>query len=232
MRVAATITAIQQATPTVRTLSLAVADPAFTFLPGQWVDFYVNIGEREQVTGYSITSSPLQRGSIDLAVKREGRNPVTQYIHTAAAVGDRVEIEVGGDFAYRGDAGPSLVLIAGGIGINPIMSILRYVDEAAPEVAATVLYSVRTPCELLFGDEIRRMANRRENIRAFFTATRTTGKPWHGRTGRIDASMLQSIDLDPSASYYLCGPPSMVKTVRLLLTQIGVDRTRINYEAW
>ena len=232
MRVAATITAIRQATPTVKTLSLAVGDATFAFLPGQWVDFYVNICGHERVAGYSITSSPLHPASFDLAVKRNGGNPVTRHIHESAKEGNEVEIEVGGSFVYRPAAARSLMLIAGGIGINPIMSILSYIDQAEPEVAATLFYSVRTPSELLFGNELRQMAKRRENIRAYFTVTRPFGEPWPDRVGRIDASVLKHSELDLNASYYLCGPPSMVKTLRTALINLGVDRARLHHEPW
>ena len=228
----ATITSIEPATPTVKTLSLRITDPNFGFLAGQWVDFLVAIDGRQEVAGYSITSSPLQRGCVELAVKNEGGNPVTRYVHERAKVGDRVTIAVGGNVWYRRELSDSLVLIAGGIGINPIMSILRYLDDAAPQVRATLLYSVRTPAELLYGEDIRQIAQHRRNLRAHFTVTRSQGHSWQGDSGRIDDVMLNRLRLEREALYYLCGPPAMVADVRAYLGELGIDAARIRFESW
>ncbi len=232
MKIAAQILAIQQATPTIKTLTLKLEDPAFTFMPGQWVDCYVEIDGRQEVAGYSLTSSPLTRGTIDLAVKREGDNRVTRYVHEKAGVGDRLEVELDGDFYYERDMADSLVLIAGGIGINPIMSIMRYMDKEASDVRATLLYGVRTPSELLFGDQLVEIASRNDGVRCIFTVTRPSDEPWDGRVGRIDGRMLREEGIDLEALFYLCGPPPMMRDMLALLDELGVPKPRIKYEWW
>ena len=129
MPIPATIVEISQASPTTKALRLDTGGNRLSFRPGQWVDFYADIGGEIAVAGYSITSSPSRTGGLELAVKLVGENPVTYYVHQRARVGDVVEVEVGGDFLYTSDMGGPLVLVAGGIGITPLMSIVRYVER-------------------------------------------------------------------------------------------------------
>ena len=99
-----------------------------------------------EVAGYSITSSPLTNGRIEIAVKLEGENPVTHLLHTRAKIGDELHIDGGqGEFYYQRGKGDSIVLIGGGIGLTPLISILAYVAEAHPEVGATLIYSASSP---------------------------------------------------------------------------------------
>ena len=233
MKIPATILAVSQETPTVKSINLDLGGQDFSFLPGQWIDCYVEIDGHEEVAGFSMTSSPLVHGSIDLAVKLLGENPVTHYLHERATVGDIVYVEGGqGEFYYRREMGDSLVLIGGGIGITPLMSIMRYVDEAAPEVRATLLYSAKSPDELLFRDVLAQMAGRNGAVRCLFSVTQPVARPWDGLTGRIDAAMVARAGIDLDALLYLCGPPPMITDVAATLEGLGVPAGRIKYELW
>ena len=130
MRIPATITSIARQTPTIKSFDLDLGGRELGFKPGQWVDFFVSLEGAEAVGGYSITSSPSVQDSIGLAIKLdEGDHPVTNWLHREARVGDTVEISLGGDFYYTPDMDGPIVLIAGGIGLTPLMSIVRAIDE-------------------------------------------------------------------------------------------------------
>jgi ferredoxin-NADP reductase len=233
MKIPAKIAAIQQETPSVKSFRLDLEGQQFSFLPGQWVDCYAEVNGRLEVAGYSMTSSPLTRGTIDLAVKLVGDNAVTNFLHQRARVGDTLYIEGGqGDFYYQREMGDSLVLIGGGIGITPLMSILRYVDEATSDVRATLLYSARTPSELLFHKQLMEVAARNRRIRCLFTVTQPGGERWRGRVGRIDEEMLKESQLDLNAIFYVCGPPPMIKDMAALLSGLEVNNSLIKYEQW
>ena len=76
---------------------------------------------------------------------------MTNWLHREARVGDSVEISLGGDFYYTPDMDGPIVLIAGGIGLTPLMSIVRAIDESDQSTPATsLIYSVSTPAEILF----------------------------------------------------------------------------------
>ncbi len=233
MRIPATIASIAQATPTVKALKLDVGSHPFNFLPGQWVDCYLSPEGHDDVAGFSITSSPLTRGTIDLAVKLVGDNCVTRHLHESSEVGDVVYVEGGsGDFFYEREMGDSLVLIGGGIGITPLVSIVRYIDEAAQGVRVSLLYSASTPSELLFHDELLELASRDGAFSCHFTVTRRSEEPWNGAVGRISAKMLTDANVDLEALFYLCGPPPMIRDVLDLLRDLDVPDSRVKSEQW
>ena len=151
MRLTATITAIKRETPTVKSFALDLGGREIGFSAGQWVDLFVSIEGAEAVGGYSITSSPADQSTIRLAVKHDGSDhPVTNWLHDDAREGDLVEVSLGGEFTYTPDEAPSVVLIGGGIGMTPLMSIVRAVDEMARLTCLTLVYSASSPDEILF----------------------------------------------------------------------------------
>ena len=233
MKVPARIAAIRLETPTIKSFRLDVRDPGFSFLPGQWLDCCVEIDGRHEVAGYSMTSSPLNARTISLAVKLVGENPVTHFLHRRAAVGDQVHVDGGqGDFYYQRSMGESLVLVGGGIGLTPLMSIVRYVEEAEPDVNVTLLYSARTPSELLFHDQLNEIAVRNERIRCLFSVTGRSEEAWSGRLGRIAAVMLRDAGIDLGALFYVSGPPAMVDDVVGTLEALGIRASHVKHESW
>jgi ferredoxin-NADP reductase len=235
MGVDVTITRIRQETPSVKSFLLDLGGEPFSFNPGQWVDFYIDLGYKMEVGGFSITSSPLQQGAIELAVKKQAHGAPSAYLHEKAKVGDSFIVDGGfGSFYYdyERDRGDPLVLIAGGIGITPMMSILRYVDEAHPEVEAILLYSASTPSELAFHQELEAMAARNPRIRCVFTVTHLNNEPWNGHVGRIDLALLKKCLSEQEPWYFVCGPPSMLDDIPPLLVELGVNRARIRMERW
>ena len=233
MRTPVTIIAIEQVTPTVKALKLDLGHRPFSFLPGQWVDCYLTPDGHGDAAGFSMTSSPLAEGTIDLAVKLLGDNAVTHHLHHRARVGDVIYVEGGsGDFFYRREMGDSLVLIGGGIGITPLMSILRYIDEAARGVRVSLLYSASIPSELLFRDALSELATRNNAITCLLTVTRNSGEPWDGAVGRIGPGTLTEAGLDLGALFYVCGPPPMIRDVLSMLKDLGVPDSQVRYEQW
>ncbi len=233
MRTRATITSITQETPTVRSFRLGLTDASFSFLPGQWVDCSARIGGHWEVAGYSMTSSPTTRGTLELAVKLAGDNPVTHFLHREARIGDELMVDGGhGDFYFDRGMGDTLVLCGGGIGLNPLMSILRYIDEVCPETRATLLYSAKTPDELLFRAHLEAMAEGNERIECVFTVTGSRPVAWGGRVGRIGAALIDEVSRAMEALHYICGPPEMIDTLAPELAGLGIPRDRIKYERW
>jgi ferredoxin-NADP reductase len=229
------LTRIRQETPTVKSFLFDLGGQPFTFLPGQWVDFYIDLGYKTEVGGFSITSSPLQRGTFELAVKMQAHGVPSVYLNETAKVGDTFIVDGGfGTFYYdeQRDKGAPLLLVAGGIGITPMMSILRYLNEAHPEVEVTLLFSATTAEELVFREELEAMASRNPRIRVVFTVTRHHDEPWEGRVGRITLALLKEHLPQPGAWCFICGPPAMLDEVPPLLAQLGVDPSHIRMERW
>ena len=233
MRIPAVIARIERQTPTIKSFELDLDGHELGFKPGQWVDFFVTIEGAEAVGGYSITSSPSVQDSISLAIKLdEGNHPVTNWLHKEARVGDTVEISLGGDFYYASHMDGPAVLIAGGIGLTPLMSVIRAIDESGAPMPATLIYSVSTPSEILFRQELEDIARRNSAIRLVFTITRLEEERWGGHIGRIDAELIRAAQVSLDSLFFICGPPGMIRDVVAMLVKMGVPASRIMYEQW
>lgn len=234
MQLDTTIAAIHQETPTVKSFVLDLNGQRLSFFPGQYVDvIFGPPGEHYAGGGYSITSSPLLKGVIHLAVKKVLDGGDSATLHEHARVGDPALVTgPAGDFYYEPSSASPVVLIAGGIGITPLMSMLHYVVDAEPDTLVTLLYSARTPSELAFRKELEAMAARNPNIRCLFTVTQPRNESWNGRVGRIDRQLLEQHTTDRETVYYVCGPPGMRDAITELLRDLGVDHSRVKSEEW
>ena len=228
----AQIAAITPATPSIHTLRLAIPDAGFRFLPGQWVDLSIEIDGMTHTSGYSITTSPIHQGEIELAIKASARHPVARWVHERARVGDRVRVSQGqGPFVYLPEMSDNVVLIGGGVGVTPLLSIFRHVRDARLPTQVHLVYSVSDSREILFRDELDAAARAHDNLHVSITVTQPD-PAWHGLTGRIDPVKLHALDVPDDTLYYLCGPKGMVEDMSTLLHDLGVPMNRIIFEKW
>jgi ferredoxin-NADP reductase len=228
----ARITAIIPATPSIHALRLAIPDANFRFLPGQWVDLSIELDGIPHTAGYSITTSPIHQGEIELAIKASARHPVARWVHESARVGDQVKVTQGqGPFVYLPEMSDNVVLIGGGVGITPLLSIFRHVRDARLPTQAHLVYSVSDSREILFREELEAAVRAHDNLHLSITVTQPDPR-WHGLTGRIDPVKLHALDVPDDTLYYLCGPKGMVEDMSALLHSLGVPMNRIIFEKW
>lgn len=222
---------IRQETPTVRVLKIDLLGQEFQYKPGQWIDCYAEINGVREVVGYSLASSPsMSRDFIELAIKTSD-NPVTEYIHTDAAIGDTLYIEGGqGMVYYEKSMGEKVVLAAAGIGIAPLMGILRYIDDATKSTV-TLFQCASTIEELVYINEIRERAESNTRIRYYPTVTRDDSAINVGK-GRITGETFENYDVDYNSLFYLSGPGDMIPSLKDYLMQHNVNPNRIKYEMW
>lgn len=233
MKIPVRIADIREISPTVKSFTIALDGQPFTFLPGQWIDCFIDIDGKTEVAGYSMTSAPNEEGWFSIAVKLVGDNPVTDYLHDCAKVGDTLTVKGGsGDFHYTSDDSHPLALIAGGIGITPIASIIRCIDKTDLQIPTTLIYSANAPSELLFRDEFEGIDTHNRNFHPHFTVTRPHSEQWNGSTGRIDAAALREAGIGANHQCYICGPPEMIRAMLAALKEIGVPEERLRYEQW
>ena len=228
----AQIAAITSATPSIHVLRLAIRDAAFRFLPGQWVDLSIEVDGVTHTAGYSITTSPIHQGEIELAIKASTHHPVARWVHEQARVGDAIRISQGqGPFVYLPEMSDNVVLIGGGVGITPLLSIFRHVRDARLPTQAHLVYSVSDSREILFRDELDTATRSHDNLHVSITVTQPDAD-WHGLTGRLDPVKLHALDVPDDTLYYLCGPKGMVEDMSTLLHDLGVPMNRIIFEKW
>lgn len=227
----ARIERIEQATPLIKVFTL-VADPGrFHVRAGQWLDLAIPRTGEPCIGGYSVVSAPSADGRFQLAIKYADHHPATHHLHTVIQEGDEVLITAGqGRFFFEPGMGREVVLLGAGIGVTPLMSILRLVHREMPDVHAHLVYSVASRREVLFADELARMAQA-PNIEVTLTVTRDA-EDWLGHTGRISHSLLESLKLSREALYYYCGSPEFIEDMTKLLTAWGIPEDQLKYEKW
>jgi len=208
------VVAVKPETPRVKSFRFSVPH-WIAHLPGQ--HYEVRLTAPDGYTAqrsYSIASSPLDRGEIELTIDRLDDGEVSPYFHDVVAVGDEVELR--GPFAsYFVWTGQSPALLAGGgSGVVPLMSMLRHRRRTAPELQMTLIYSTRSPEEIIYAGELGQDA--------LITLTRAVPEDWKGHRGRVDAELIAQAGPAFAAGYaFVCGSNGFVESTTRLLLQAG-----------
>lgn len=203
----------------------------FEFRAGQFLTVRVPVNGKPLARCYSISSSPEARGYLEISVKRQGI--VSGALHAVVRPDSLLEVKgPGGAFAYPvGDDRP-LVLLAGGVGITPLMSMLRHAVAADPTRPVTLALSVRDAREVPFGEELRLLARRNPQVQVAVAVTRGT-PPKGCYAGRIDRRLLEHLVRDRARSlFYLCGPLPMIDSLKAELAALGVPALQVRSEAF
>ena len=230
----ATIAAITQETPTVKTFGLSL--PSRTpHRAGQHYDLRLTAADGYQAQrSYSIASAPERGGLVEITVERIEDGEVSSYLHTVPVIGDKVEIRgpIGGYFVWDASQDGPLLLIAGGSGVVPLMAMLRHRAAAHAPVPARLLYSARSFDDLIYREEFEGLASDGSGLEVFCTLTRAQPPGWLGFGRRIDAAMLAKVvrPLGPSPMVFVCGPTLLVEAVATGLVQAGIRSDLIRTE--
>jgi ferredoxin-NADP reductase len=217
----ATVASIKRETPRVKSFRLEL--PMWMpHLPGQHYDVRLTApdGYRAQ-RSYSVASSPLDEGEIELTIDYLADGEVSPYFHDVVEDGDQVEVRgpFASYFVWRGES-PTL-LVGGGSGVVPLMAMLRHRRRTMPELPMRLVYSVRSGDDVIYADEL--------GDDALLTFTREPPTGWHGHSGRIDAGLIGDA-VDGAATAFVCGSNAFVEAASDLLLDAGLDATRIRTE--
>ncbi|MDF0544126.1 FAD-binding oxidoreductase [Sphingobium sp. H39-3-25] len=229
---------IVRETPTVLTFRLAdlAADRLpFDFLPGQFLQVEVEPEDgKTSRRSYTIASSPTQRAYVELTVKREEQGVVSRHLHNKIPAGDLLKVSGPfGAFTFTGTDAQSIVLIAGGVGITPMMSVLRYLTDTAWDGDIFFFYGARSTEEFVFRDEIERLERRFANLHVIAAMPRSPGTVWMGPEGSITREMiLAAVPEIASRRIHMCGPPAMMGAMRTILGELGVPEAQVHTEAF
>lgn len=222
-------------TPDTKTIRFKLDSP-LTFKPGQFVMLNADVLENGQKKfvkrAYSISSSPLIKEHIDLTVKiYPEKGLVSKRLYNMKV---DEEMEMTGPFGFfllDENIHKDIVMIAGGVGVTPFMSMLRFIkDKKLSNINATLLYSSKTPEDIIFGKELLNETYP-ENIKVHLTITRPNGNNWSGITGRINEEVIRKLVPEISKPfYYICGPTVMVEETAKLLKTMGIEDSKIKLE--
>ncbi len=227
----ASVDAVTDETPQVRTLTLGVPDwPGHQ--AGQHLDVRLTADDGYQAEReYSIASAPGEPVAITVEQLPDGE--VSPYLTQELRTGDQIEIRgpVGGYFAWRPEGGGPLLLIAGGSGIVPLRAMLRSRQRAASTVAARLIYSARTQQDIIYSAELMQL-EQDDTVDILVTLTREMPPGWDGHTGRVGEALLREVawpaDQQPLA--YVCGPTAFAEAVSATLVDLGYPPQRVKIE--
>ena len=185
------------------------------FLAGQHYDIRLTAPDGYQAQrSYSISSSPDDLTTLEFAIELIHDGEVSSYFHEVVQPGEKIELRgpIGGHFTRKADSTDPTLFIAGGSGIAPIMSMLRQ-QVGRDNAARLLMFSVRTEQDILFKDELEKMANEDPTFDLVVILTRDNPAGWHGQTRRIDQAMINSAIESfegPPVSAFICGGTEFV----------------------
>jgi ferredoxin-NADP reductase len=216
------------------TMAFRLSKPdGFVFEPGQAISLELIDPPAEAGQGsrtFSLVSAPFEQ---ELVVATRMRD--SGFKRAFKALPDGADIRIDGPFGdlTLGDTGRPAVLIAGGIGITPFMSMLRQAAEVRSPQALFLAYSNRRPEDAAFLDELQGLERRNKHFRLMATMTDMgkSAREWRGETGYVDADKLKHFVGDLAAPlYYVVGPPAMVEAMQGTLAAAGIAADKIRTE--
>lgn len=224
-------------TPSVRTFRLALPEGGpipFAYRAGQFLNLSLQIDGRRVSRSYTIASPPTRDAYVELTVKREDNGHVSRFLHDMLMAGHAVTVSApAGRFTFDHDSAEAVLMIAGGVGITPIMAILRELTDQSWPGKIDLIFSVRSEADVIFADELRLLSSRHPNLKVHITITRDAPPDWSGPRGRITAELLKMLVPDVATRpAFVCGPDAMAAGVREVLIGLGVPTNRITLESF
>ena len=225
--------------------------PLAPFLPGQFLTFRLDLPSTQGSTNrvvrcYSLSDAPkaeAYRVSIKRAPNGTGVTGVNQhashYFHDDVKVGSLLQVRApSGHFYLDRGQGP-VVLIAGGIGVTPMVSMINWVVQQQPGRELCLFYGVRQPAELVMQSHLEALAARHPSLHLHlcFSASQPASilalpERVHHHHGRIDLRLLRSVLPLKPYHFYLCGPTQLLTSLVPALEGWGVAEERIHFEAF
>lgn len=231
------VTAITDISPDVKTFRLTTPEGGplpFSFHPGQYLSLRISDGNRSLTRNYSISSAPGETNYCDISVKLLEDGQGSTYLHTQVGVGSSLEcLGPHGMFTFQGTEATSVVLIAGGIGITPLLSVVKHLAAQDWPHEVYLVFAVRTPNDVLFADELKRIAASYRHLRLLILPTSIEGHAWSGPHGLIEAEHLTKFV--PHLNHrrvHVCGPQPMMDATIAILYRLGVPDSQIYTESF
>jgi ferredoxin-NADP reductase len=228
----ATVRELVSETP--RTRSIALSVPGWPgHRAGQHVDLRLTADDGYQAQrSYSIASAP-EDPDLVLTVARVDDGEVSPYLVEELAPGDELEVRgpIGGYFAWEDRMAGPVLLVGGGSGVVPLRSMLRHHRASHSAVQVRLIYSVRSPADVIYRDELSDLA-RDAAIDVRLVFTRSSPAEWDGLRGRLDAESLRDLGWgsSPDTVTFVCGPNGFVEFVAQTLVASGRAAAQIKTE--
>lgn len=209
--------------------------PVLRHLPGQYLTFRIAVpGKGEYRRNYSISSAP-NGETYRISVKREPSGVISNYLHDKVVVGDVLEVAPpAGDFFLKENTARPVVLLSGGVGLTPMVSMLETI--AAKEGNANVYYvhGAEDGKVHAMGEHVRKLVFGRDGMKSaiFYRAPHSDDRKGvhYDQEGFVTLEWLAENTPLKEADIYLCGPKPFLATFVNGLDRAGVPKDRIHYE--
>lgn len=219
--------------PEVKTFRLACPQD-FSFLPGQFI--MLSFPEEKLAKAYSIASSPLKKGTIELTIRIEHYPESELPKHLTPRLN---HVEPGQELTIKGPYGKftldeskaNFCFLAAGTGIAPLMSMIRYCLDKQLNKNITLINSDKTPEHIIYKKELAAIKNKIKLVQTITRPEESNGN-WKGLTGRINKEFLQQHLSSKHELFYICGPGAMVKQTRQHLQELAIPNEQVHIELW
>lgn len=206
---------------------------------GQFLTLCIDINGEEFRRAYSLNSSPKVDKTLCVTVKKIDNGKVSNHIFKSIKSGDKIKvIKPTGNFTIVPDKKISrhIVLIAGGSGITPMMSMAKTILHEEPNSIVSLIYSNRQEGSIIFNEHLKEMV---KDFEGRFTIRHILSQPsaeWQGLRGRLDPAKLREIistlPEKEEREFYICGPEGMMNVSLQTLTNLGISEKKINLESF
>jgi len=199
----------------------------FDYLPGQWILLTLGRGDERKTKPFSLSSSPSE--DFLEVTKRLTGHEFSNALDNLT-VGEVAFIRgPNGNFTFHGEY-DKVCMLAGGIGITPQRSMIRYTTDRGLKTNIILLYSNRYEDAIPFADDFDDMQRHNQKLKVFITISRPS-QEWKGQTGRITKQLIESKAPDyQQRVFYTSGPPLMVDAMQKILSDLGLPETQIKQE--
>ena len=209
-------------------------------LPGQFISLRLFLPQLslKQARQYSISSAP-NNDYYRISVKREissipdSDGMISNYLHDFVNENDSVDLTApAGNFTLAGNIAAPVILISGGVGLTPLMSMLHTLTERKHTYPVTWLHGCRNEEVHAFKDQIAEIAKENPNVKQhiFYNQVTAANKEAGVLEGYLDINKIETLDIVPDAHYFICGPSAFIEKQYYDLTAAGVNKENIYFE--
>ncbi len=226
---------IFQETPDVKTFRFVNPEGGalpFEHIAGQYINLKLAIDGKRVNRSYTIASSPTRNAYVEISVKKAPNGYGSKHLHETWHEGQLISVSApAGKFFFAGHEAQKVVLIAGGIGITPMMSVVRSLTDRAWTGEMYLAFSVRKKEDVVFAHELEELQARHPNLHLLITLTNDPEVEWSGARGQLTAEMLAAFIPDfTRGPVMMCGPDPMMNGVRKTLVGMGIPDAEITQE--
>jgi ferredoxin-NADP reductase/DMSO/TMAO reductase YedYZ heme-binding membrane subunit len=206
----------------------------FAAIAGQYLNIQLEIDGKRVRRSYTIASSPTRTDYAEITVKRDGL--ASKHLHGSVKEGDVIKIGApAGKFYFAGTEAKRVVLVAGGVGITPMMSVIRSLTERRWAGDMHLIFAVKRRADIIFERELEDLVAGHPNLHVTITLTQpddaAPGGLWNGTRGRISRELIAKVVPDVAGSrVMLCGPVPQMQAARALFVELGVPNDEIREE--